>query len=115
MSLISKSKIRSIAVFYLNGKRQEVQADQVNLSSSEGDMGILANHVPSLIQLRPGLLEIFTDGSASQSGSKRSAFFVSGGFATVNPDSSMQIAAFEAVTLDKIDPEVRFSEHVSSY
>ena len=85
------------------------------MSSSEGDMGILANHVPSLIQLRPGLLEIFTDGSASQSGSKRSAFFVSGGFATVNPDSSMQIAAFEAVTLDKIDPEVRFSEHVSSY
>lgn len=76
------------------------------MSSSEGDMGILANHVPSLIQLRPGLLEIFTDGPANQSGSKRSAYFVSGGFATVNPDSSMQIAAFEAVTLDKIDPEV---------
>lgn len=68
-------------------------------------MGILANHVPSLIQLRPGLLEIFTDGPASQSGSKRSAYFVSGGFATVNPDSSMQIAAFEAVTVDNIDPE----------
>ena len=87
---------------------KEVQVDQVNLCSSEGDMGILANHVPSLIQLRPGLLEIFTDGSANQSGSKRSAYFVSGGFATVNPDSSMQIAAFEAVTIDKIDPEVIF-------
>ena len=79
----------------------------MNLSSSEGDIGILANHVPSLIQLRPGLLEIFTEGSASQSGSKRSSFFVSGGFATVNPESSMQIAAFEAVTLDQIDSDVR--------
>lgn len=69
-------------------------------------MGILANHVPSLIQLRPGLLEIYTDGSAGQSGSKRSAYFVSGGFATVNPDSSMQIAAFEAVTLDQLDTQV---------
>lgn len=69
-------------------------------------MGILANHVPSLIQLRPGLLEIYTDGPASQSGSKKSSYFVSGGFATVNPDSSMQIAAFEAITLDKIDSEV---------
>lgn len=68
-------------------------------------MGILANHVPSLIQLRPGLLEIFTDGPASQTGSKRTSYFVSGGFATVNPDSSMQISAFEATTLDKIDPE----------
>lgn len=31
----------------------------------------------------------------------------SGGFATVNPDSSMQIAGMEVVTLDQIDPAVR--------
>lgn len=68
-------------------------------------MGILANHVPSLLQLRPGLLEIFTDGPASQSGSKRTAYFVSGGFVTINPDSSMQISALEAVTLDKLDSQ----------
>lgn len=89
--------------------------DQVNLASSEGDMGILANHVPSLIQLRPGLLEIYTEGPASQSGSKRSAYFVSGGFATVNPDSSMQIAAFEATTLDKIDSDVQITFYVYVY
>ena len=35
MSLISKSKIRSIAVFYLNGKRQEVQADQAGMMLSD--------------------------------------------------------------------------------
>ncbi|KAJ1511373.1 delta subunit of the central stalk of mitochondrial F1F0 ATP synthase, atp16 [Coelomomyces lativittatus] len=31
---------------------------QVNLSSTSGDMGILANHVPIIEELRPGVLEV---------------------------------------------------------
>lgn len=86
---------------------KEQLVDQVNLSSSEGDMGILARHVPSIIQLRPGVVEIFTDGTSSSSTAKKTSFFLSGGFATVNPDSSMQIAAMEAVSLDKLDAQVQ--------
>jgi F-type H+-transporting ATPase subunit delta len=31
---------------------------QVNISSEAGDMGILANHVPSIEPLRPGVVEV---------------------------------------------------------
>lgn len=31
---------------------------QVNIPAETGDMGVLANHVPSIEQLKPGLVEI---------------------------------------------------------
>lgn len=34
-------------------------------------------------------------------------FLVSGGFATINPDSTLNINAVEAAALDEISPEVR--------
>ncbi len=68
-------------------------------------MGILARHAPSLLQLSPGLIEVIpAEGSASKK------YFVSGGFVTVNPDSSMQIAAMEAVPHDQLDPQVNTRE-----
>lgn len=36
----------------------EGEVTQVNLSSTSGEMGILASHVPSIEQLAPGLLEV---------------------------------------------------------
>jgi F-type H+-transporting ATPase subunit delta len=72
---------------------------QVNLSTEDGDVGILAGHLPMVLQLRPGVIEVFNDDE--QKGTER--FFESGGFATINPDSSLQIAVMEAVTLDQID------------
>ena len=69
---------------------------KVNLCSSEGDMGILANHVPSLIQLVLVLLEIFTDGPASQSGVKSMLIsFLVDSLQSIRI-LQMQIAAFEA-------------------
>lgn len=42
------------------------EVTQVNLSASTGDMGILASHVPSVEELKPGLFEV-----VEQSGSKK--------------------------------------------
>jgi hypothetical protein len=39
---------------------KDFEATQVNLSSSEGDMGILADHVPTIAQLNPGVLEVIS-------------------------------------------------------
>jgi F-type H+-transporting ATPase subunit delta len=39
---------------------------QVNLSAATGDMGILANHVPSIEPLRPGLVEVIESAGASK-------------------------------------------------
>ena len=39
---------------------------QVNLPAATGDMGILANHVPSIEALRPGVVEVIDGSNASK-------------------------------------------------
>ncbi|KXN69370.1 ATP synthase delta chain, partial [Conidiobolus coronatus NRRL 28638] len=78
-------------------KKTEVQ--QVNLSATSGDMGILADHVSSIEQLKPGVIEIIVDAN------KTEKYFVSGGFAVINPDSSLNINAVEAFQLEEFDRE----------
>jgi F0F1-type ATP synthase epsilon subunit len=36
---------------------------QVNIPTTAGDMGILSQHVPSITQLRPGIVEIISEGT----------------------------------------------------
>ncbi|SPO39759.1 probable ATP synthase delta chain precursor, mitochondrial [Pseudozyma flocculosa] len=74
------------------------EVTQVNIASASGDMGILAAHVPSVEELRPGLLEV-----VESSGTKK--WFVSGGFATVHPNNKLVINAIEAYTLDQFSTE----------
>ncbi|KAI8335862.1 F1 complex, delta/epsilon subunit of ATPase [Chlamydoabsidia padenii] len=78
-------------------KVQDVQ--QVNLAATSGDMGILANHVPTIEQLNPGIVEVIESGDVTKK------FFVSGGFATINPDSSLNINAVEASPLEDFSLE----------
>ena len=77
---------------------------QVNLPAETGDMGVLANHVPSIEQLKPGLVEIIEE----QGGSKQ--FFLSGGFATVQPGSVLSINAVEGYPLEDFSAEVGLYE-----
>ncbi|PUU82010.1 F1 complex, delta/epsilon subunit of ATPase [Tuber borchii] len=72
---------------------------QVNIPAESGDMGILANHVPSIEQLRPGVIDIIEESAGSKQ------FFVSGGFAVVQPDSQLSINAVEAFLLEDFSPE----------
>ncbi|PCH43387.1 hypothetical protein WOLCODRAFT_164398 [Wolfiporia cocos MD-104 SS10] len=72
---------------------------QVNIAAATGDMGILANHVPSIEPLRPGVVEVIESGSASKK------WFVSGGFATVHPNNKLTINAVEAASLEDFSPE----------
>ncbi|KAI0021983.1 ATP synthase delta chain [Xylariomycetidae sp. FL0641] len=67
---------------------------QVNIPAESGEMGVLANHVPSIEQLKPGLIEVVEDGGSSKQ------FFLSGGFATVQPNSVMSINAVEGYPLE---------------
>lgn len=59
-------------------------------------MGILANHVPIVEQLKPGVVEVLE-------GTNSSKFFVSGGFVSVLPDSKIAINSVEAFPLDAFD------------
>ncbi|ATY60171.1 ATP synthase delta chain, putative [Cordyceps militaris CM01] len=72
---------------------------QVNIPAESGDMGVLANHVPSIEQLKPGIVEVVEENGSTKS------FFLSGGFATVQPDSSLSINAPEAYPLEDFSAE----------
>ncbi|GJJ06388.1 hypothetical protein Clacol_000579 [Clathrus columnatus] len=72
---------------------------QVNVPAATGDMGILANHVPSVEALRPGLVEVIEAGNAVKK------WFISSGFATVHPNNKLTINAVEAAELDAFSPE----------
>ena len=39
---------------------------QVNIPAETGEMGVLANHVPSIEQLKPGLVEIIEESGGSK-------------------------------------------------
>ncbi|KAI4167330.1 MAG: hypothetical protein LQ343_007291 [Gyalolechia ehrenbergii] len=73
---------------------------QVNVPAESGEMGVLANHVPSIEQLKPGLVEIIEE---SGGGSKH--FFLSGGFAIVQPGSQLSINAVEGFPLEEFSSE----------
>ena len=45
---------------------------QVNIPAESGEMGILANHVPSIEQLKPGLVEVIEESGGSKSFFRRS-------------------------------------------
>ncbi|KAM5365324.1 hypothetical protein ACJZ2D_011040 [Fusarium nematophilum] len=86
---------------------------QVNIPAESGEMGVLANHVPSIEQLKPGLVEIVEEtGPAKQ-------FFLSGGFATVQPNSILSINAVEGYPLedfsaDAIKAQIAEAQKVAS-
>ncbi|KAK4639038.1 delta subunit of the central stalk of mitochondrial F1F0 ATP synthase, atp16 [Podospora bellae-mahoneyi] len=71
---------------------------QVNIPAESGEMGVLANHVPSIEQLKPGIVEII-----EESGNKQ--FFLSGGFAVVQPNSVLSINAVEGFPLEDFSAE----------
>ncbi|GAA5820666.1 hypothetical protein JCM3770_004957 [Rhodotorula araucariae] len=73
---------------------------QVNLAAESGDLGVLANHVPSIEALKPGVLEVI-EGAANES----KKWFVSGGFANVHPNNTLTVNAVEAYPLDAFSPE----------
>jgi len=74
------------------------EVDQVNISSTSGDMGILANHVPTIAQLKPGVIEVLT-------GKETKKVFASGGFAIMNEDSTLNINTVEVFPLEQFDHE----------
>ncbi|KAI9888934.1 MAG: delta subunit of the central stalk of mitochondrial F1F0 ATP synthase, atp16 [Vezdaea aestivalis] len=72
---------------------------QVNIPAESGEMGVLANHVPSIEQLKPGLIEIIEESGGSKQ------FFLSGGFAVVQPGSVLSINAVEGFPLEDFSSE----------
>nr|AOR07081.1 mitochondrial ATP synthase subunit delta precursor [Mesenchytraeus solifugus] len=82
-------------VFY----KAATNVKQVDVPSFSGSFGILPNHVPLLAVLRPGVITVH------EADGQNKKYFVSSGSITVNDDSSVQILAEEACTLDQLDSQ----------
>jgi len=75
------------------------EAQIVRVPGSSGEFGILFNHVPTIAELKPGLVTI------QDKQGVETKHFISGGFAFVQKDSTCSVNAIEAFSLDELDPE----------
>ena len=73
--------------------------DLALLPAVSGDFGVMPGHVPTISQLRPGVVAVHTELDKDVQ-----KYFVSGGFAFAHADSSVEIAAVEAVPVEDLDP-----------
>lgn len=71
----------------------------MNLPSINGALGILANHIPIVERLKPGMLEIISKDGQTE------LYFVAGGIATVQPGNKLNISAIEAFKPDQFDAQ----------
>jgi F-type H+-transporting ATPase subunit delta len=71
---------------------------QVIVSTTEGDMGVLANHAPTIAELKPGVVTLYNEATATPA-----KFFVPAGMLIVENDSSATLTASEAIPLEDFD------------
>lgn len=74
------------------------EVDMVIVPATTGQMGILAGHVPTIAELKPGILSVHEGAEVKQ-------YFVSGGFAFVHANSVADVVAVDVSPLDWFDPE----------
>uniref|UniRef100_A0A915CZT4 F-ATPase delta subunit n=1 Tax=Ditylenchus dipsaci TaxID=166011 RepID=A0A915CZT4_9BILA len=70
---------------------------QVDVPTLAGMVGVLANHVPTIGILKPGVVQVYEEDG------KVNKLFVSSGTLSVNIDGSCQVLAEEAMPIEEID------------
>ena len=80
--------------------RCDLQVDLVLVPAVTGDFGVMPGHVPTVAQLRPGVVTVHNELDKDVE-----KYFVSSGFAFVHADSTADVVAVEAVKLDELDTE----------
>lgn len=68
----------------------------VIVPATTGQLGVLPGHVPTIAELKPGLMSV-------HDGNDVKKYFVSSGFAFIHANSYADIIAVEAVPIDQID------------
>lgn len=74
-------------------------ANLVIARTVEGEIGVMAGHIPLVTVLVPGVMRIKDDAEAEQ------RIAISGGFLEVSPDSKVTVLAQTAETAEEIDIE----------
>jgi len=94
---------------------ENTPVEMVILPGSDGQFGVMPNHVPTVTQLKPGVVSV-----QEEAGGPLKKFFISGGFAYVTPESVLKVATLECADIDDIDADAvkvglaQFSEAYAS-
>ncbi|KAF5735099.1 hypothetical protein HS088_TW15G00599 [Tripterygium wilfordii] len=72
------------------------EVDMVIIPATTGQMGVLPGHVPTIAELKPGILSV-------HEGNDTKKYFISSGFAFIHANSVADVIAVEAVPIDQID------------
>ncbi|KAJ4712583.1 ATP synthase subunit delta' like [Melia azedarach] len=75
------------------------EVDMVIIPATTGQMGVLPGHVPTIAELKPGVLSV-------HEGNDTKKYFLSSGFAFIHANSVADVIAVEAVPIDQIDPSL---------
>jgi F-type H+-transporting ATPase subunit epsilon len=72
------------------------EVDQVDIPGIDGDFGVLAEHAPMVVLLRPGVLTVMAGGEAQR-------VVIFGGFAEISPQGLTVLADY-ATSVEDLDP-----------
>ena len=72
--------------------------EMVILPGGDGQFGVMPNHVPTIAELKPGVVSV-----QEEAGGPLIKYFVSGGFASMTGESKLNVTVLEAVALEDID------------
>lgn len=87
----------NLSIITYSKKLLEKEVEYVRVRTTQGDMGILANHTPLVVELDPGEMKIKNE-------DKEEFYFLSGGFLEVS-DNKVNIIADQAIYASDIDYE----------
>merc|ERR1719440_23716 len=79
---------------------EDAPVEMVIVPSTDGMFGIMPNHVPTIAELKPGVVSV-----QEAAGGPLKKYFVSGGFATMTPESVLMLSVLEAVEIEDLDAE----------
>lgn len=74
--------------------------EMVIVPGGDGLFGIMPDHVPTIAELKPGIVSI-----QESSGGALTKFFVSGGFASMTAESRLTISSLIAVPVEDLDAD----------
>lgn len=75
----------------------DVKVKQVDVPTYSGSFGLLANHVPMLAVIKPGVVTVYEESGDSKK------YFVAAGTVTMNEDSSLLLLTSEAIAVEDLD------------
>lgn len=79
---------------------EDVPVEMVILPGNDGQFGAMASHVPTISELKPGVVAV-----QESAGGALTKYFIPGGFASISSDSKLRVSTLECAAIEDIDAE----------